>query len=417
MNNFLLVLIFTLTSVHFATAQYCSASSSISSFEWIERVSFGFDKQETGNNGGYYDGVLDAPMHASIGECFYVTAEPGYSGFEYTEYWGIWMDFNQDGDYNDTGENVFLSSTPTNYGMSSSITIPDWAPAGWTQMRVIMKWGSAPTPCGSFSYGEVEDYSLYIEDGLYSCENDGANSTWEWIDGVGVGDLYLFNGINDGFHADYCQLYTTDLSDDLFISWTPGYFGTVYEEFVKVSFDANNDNFFSAAETQSFSGLDGPGNVTFPLDPSIEPNVCHRFRIQLSYYDSELCHYFTYGEVEEYAVYITDLYNIHALADPSAETRRKHNDGDPRQMKLSTVELYPNPARDNATLEFTGANTEESANISLLDITGKVLLRDTKKEFELTKQLDLSSIQNGTYIIQIRYANHIETKSIIITRK
>jgi hypothetical protein len=29
-------------------------------------------------------------------------------------------------------------------------------------MRVAMRYGSTPTACGSFSYGEVEDYTVSI---------------------------------------------------------------------------------------------------------------------------------------------------------------------------------------------------------------------------------------------------------------
>jgi len=43
-----------------------------------------------------------------------------------------------------------------------SITIPGTATIGATRMRVTLKYSSDPGPCETFSYGEVEDYSLNI---------------------------------------------------------------------------------------------------------------------------------------------------------------------------------------------------------------------------------------------------------------
>jgi hypothetical protein len=46
--------------------------------------------------------------------------------------------------------------------LSGEIFIPPDAPEGNTRMRISMKWGGQPPSCGSFSYGEVEDYTVSI---------------------------------------------------------------------------------------------------------------------------------------------------------------------------------------------------------------------------------------------------------------
>ncbi|PQJ21810.1 GEVED domain-containing protein [Tenacibaculum sp. SG-28] len=46
--------------------------------------------------------------------------------------------------------------------MSSDITIPANALLGNTRMRVSMKWNAVQTSCETFSYGEVEDYTVTI---------------------------------------------------------------------------------------------------------------------------------------------------------------------------------------------------------------------------------------------------------------
>ncbi len=416
MKNYLLL--FCLLSLGYVSgnAQYCSAAGNTSTYEWIERVSFGFDKKVTGNNGGYNDAVTYAPMHASQGMCFYMNMEPGYSGYEYNEYWGVWIDFNKDGDFSDSGENVYLSTSPTNYGAATQISIPSSAPTGFTTMRVIMKYGSAPSPCGSFSYGEVEDYSFYIEDGLYTCDNGVGSSAYEWIDGVGIGDLYLFNGINDGSHVDYCQLYHADLSDSLTISMTPGYSSTRYEEHVTFSFDMNNDNDFSdPGETMHLWGIDGPVTNIRPFNYDVEPDVCHRVRVQLSYYSVSTCEYIYYGEVEEYAVYVTDINGISAYARPaSITTRQGHNIGDPRQGKKSKIAVFPNPASNYASIDFGIENEMKDADVSILDISGRVVLNKSKEKYVSQMQIDLDRFSNGTYIVKVAYTDKIETTSLVV---
>jgi len=407
-KNYILLFSIILFASTSALSQYCTANGNTSTYEWIERVSFGFDKKQTGNNGGYLDDVLGVPMHASQGMCFYLNMEPGYSGYAYNEYWGVWIDFNNDGDFTDDGEEVFLSTAPTNYGAEAQLSIPIDAPVGFTQMRVIMKYGSQPNPCGDFVFGEVEDYTFYVEDGLYSCENGTGSTTYEWIDGIGVGDLFLFNGNNDGFHADYCQLYHVDLSDSLTVAVEPGYSSYNYGEYVSISFDKNNDNDFrDPGETWVLDEINEFVSFTQAMDSSIEPDVCHRLRVQLTYYDHAMCEYVTYGEVEEYAVFVTDFDGIHTLSESVVSTRRKHNDGDPRQEKQETIKVYPNPASNFASIDF--GDSDKPAEIALLDTNGKVVLNQSRNRKDKNVQLDLAQVSSGFYFVQIKYDNGMET--------
>ncbi|WP_456421021.1 T9SS type A sorting domain-containing protein, partial [Lutibacter sp.] len=41
-------------------------------------------------------------------------------------------------------------------------TVPTTATAGSTRMRVSMKYNAIPTECETFTYGEVEDYTVVI---------------------------------------------------------------------------------------------------------------------------------------------------------------------------------------------------------------------------------------------------------------
>ena len=83
-----------------------------------------------------------------------------------------WIDWNQDGDFNDAGEeyNTGTAVNVTNGATSNSplgITVPAGANLGYTVMRVQSKWdGTAgqPSPClaNDSYYGETEDYGINV---------------------------------------------------------------------------------------------------------------------------------------------------------------------------------------------------------------------------------------------------------------
>lgn len=79
-----------------------------------------------------------------------------------TEYWRVWIDYNQDGDFTDAGEQeVAYKSTQIGWE-SHTFSVPATAVTGPTRMRVSMKHGAAPSPCEIFNLGEVEDYTVNI---------------------------------------------------------------------------------------------------------------------------------------------------------------------------------------------------------------------------------------------------------------
>lgn len=72
-----------------------------------------------------------------------------------------WIDWNNDYDFNDSGEQYLLgtASSPATI-LTTSITPPSNAHIGTLSMRITVQRDSEPLPCGSFNYGEVEDYSV-----------------------------------------------------------------------------------------------------------------------------------------------------------------------------------------------------------------------------------------------------------------
>lgn len=140
---------------------YCASKGTSSSDEWIVGVKIGSFNNTSGNDGGYIDRTSTTATLAQ-GSANALTLTPGFASSAYNEYWKIWIDFNKDGDFDDTGELVFDAGSMRNSAVSGTLNIASNAATGTTRMRVSMKYNGAQTTCETFSYGEVEDYTVNI---------------------------------------------------------------------------------------------------------------------------------------------------------------------------------------------------------------------------------------------------------------
>ena len=77
-----------------------------------------------------------------------------------------WIDWNQDADFDDPGEEYDLGDIQgvTDGALPAlPITIPSDAQLGNTTMRVSARYNNNPTPCLTDFDGEVEDYTVIVE--------------------------------------------------------------------------------------------------------------------------------------------------------------------------------------------------------------------------------------------------------------
>ena len=139
---------------------YCDAQGNEPWAEWIAQVQF-----NTIDNPSFkelYGDFTAISTDVTKGNSYPITLTPGFSWLSQDEHWRVWIDFNQDFDFDDAGEMVF-SQNGTSV-LSANIAIPSSATTGTTRMRVAMKRDAFPSPCETFMLGEVEDYSVNILD-------------------------------------------------------------------------------------------------------------------------------------------------------------------------------------------------------------------------------------------------------------
>jgi hypothetical protein len=84
------------------------------------------------------------------------------SGSFYDQGFRIYIDYNDDGDYTDLGEEVAVAASSTNLN-TSVIIIPLNATIGNLRMRVKCAYGALPAgPCSTEFYGETEEYVVSV---------------------------------------------------------------------------------------------------------------------------------------------------------------------------------------------------------------------------------------------------------------
>ena len=141
---------------------YCSASSTYLFSEKISNVTFAGINNNSTSTAGYED-FSNVIGHVTPGQLYNFSAFSA-TGSSESDQVIVWIDLNQDGDYDDDGEKV-LTSSYKNSPWNGVVTIPNSTAPGRTKMRVrLYNAISSPntTPCGTSFYGQVEDYTLNI---------------------------------------------------------------------------------------------------------------------------------------------------------------------------------------------------------------------------------------------------------------
>ncbi|MBP2834124.1 S8 family serine peptidase [Aquimarina sp. U1-2] len=141
---------------------YCDSNGQSTADEYIGNVQLETINNASGaGSGGYSDFTSITTTLAKDNE-YTIFVTPTWTGTAYNEGYGVWIDYNQNGDFTDAGEQVWSQAPSQTTPATGTFTIPAGALEGTTRMRVSMKYNGVPTSCESFQYGEVEDYTLVI---------------------------------------------------------------------------------------------------------------------------------------------------------------------------------------------------------------------------------------------------------------
>jgi len=145
-----------------ATTGYCAFTSSTNTY-WISNFSTTGGSTNINRNsnytaGGYANYSATDIVTQILGQSFNfsTTMSSGTHGIN------IYVDWNNDLDFNDAGELVYASGTYVG-STTGTITIPVSTTIGNHRMRVVANYfDTNPSACGSYSYTEAEDYTINV---------------------------------------------------------------------------------------------------------------------------------------------------------------------------------------------------------------------------------------------------------------
>jgi len=475
-------------------AEYCESKGNNSSYEWIAEVTIGTYSNSSGASG--YTDFTSEMITLEAGSSVNISLAPGFGGSTYNEYWKIWIDYNGDKEFT-SDELVFDAGSLSKTTVNGTINVPLSA-NGTTRLRVSMKYNGAQTACETFSYGEVEDYTVsfeesvpdteaptaptgltssnitnssftlswnassdnvgvtvydiyqndayytsssgtsYIVTGLsaattYSCyvkakdaagnvsaasstlnvttvdeqltycTSKGNNSSYEWIDLVELNEMSNATG-NNGGYADFTNLTATvSRSAEQTIYVSCGFSGSSYTEYWHVWIDWDHSGTFDADERMVYGSSSSADKLsatfTVPSDAQLGST---RMRITMKYNAAATaCETFSYGEVEDYTINVTDAGSYAVNAREEAEILGFE--------APTTVVLYPVPASDylNVSIE----NGTRVGKVSIYNATGSLMKIEEIQGNH--KEIDISELPAGSYIISVEDEKEPITKQFV----
>jgi len=370
---------------------YCHCSGNNSNYEWIKRVKCADLDHNSGRDGGYGD-YTNKYANCNAGQSYTIELHPGFSSSSYNEFWKVWVDFNRDGDFNDSGERICYGNG--NGMISKNFTVPSNVSDGACRMRVTMRWNSYASSCGTISYGEVEDYTMMIggepsgggNNNTY-CSGSANNSSYEWIDRVQCSNLNNQSG-SDAGHGDYTnQTMACNRGDAYDITLTPGFSGTAYNEFWKVWIDYNQDGDFSDSGELVCSGH-GTSSITRSFSvPANAQTGNTRMRVAMRWNTSPAaCGTMSYGEVEDYTVDI----RAGNIGGGNAAFRTVKPE--------PTVSIYPNPVHSELNVELESIG---EGQLEIYNNIGQLIQTQAIDEANTSLRINTSAMQAGIYMMVI----------------
>ncbi|MBC8485601.1 MAG: hypothetical protein H8D45_06130 [Bacteroidetes bacterium] len=168
---------------------YCTSGALNTPDSEIDEVIFNTISNNTAGICVTYSDFTNISTTVNKGESYSFSLTVGTCGGNYTKGAKLFIDWNRDGDFDDTGEGVEAfgpnDSTAT---YSTMVSIPAYSVLGITRMRIVAPETFYPDtipPCGEYWFGETEDYSIEI---IESVTNSIISYEWSGPNGYAVSE-------------------------------------------------------------------------------------------------------------------------------------------------------------------------------------------------------------------------------------
>lgn len=287
--------------------------------------------------------------------------------------------------------------------------------AGATALLLINNQGTAPASLGSGTGAASVTIPVVMITqaqgaGLLSTITGGGTATGlmgvqhEWIESFALGGTTITSGDNNGYAAaDGTNSFALETGTSYAFTLTPGFDGEGLPEYTRIWLDANQNGTFETGELVFDQGSASIGAVSNSLTVPVTAAIgSTRMRVQLAYQGTgqttlpNVCGDFTWGEVEDYCV---------TISEGGQDTTGVGLE----QLTADDLSVFPNPSTD--IVSFSWKKQQIPAVISIVDLVGKEM-HTTPLDSETTK-INVSGFATGTYLYRITG----ETGRILFTGK
>ncbi|MCH2230356.1 MAG: GEVED domain-containing protein [Crocinitomicaceae bacterium] len=352
----------------------CESFGNMSYTTAVTLVDFNGINNLTGKLQPYTDYTMTDSAEVVIGGSYNLNVNLDTDG-NYVIYSKAWIDWNQNGDFTDIGEEYDMGTAqntangPTNLS-PLVINVPAGAVVGKTTMRVSAKYNASPTPCETGFDGEVEDYRVIVND---DCIPSESNTTLEVCNGI------EWNGTIYSSSGSYSVILVNAAGCDstAFLDLTVNNVNTVVTQ---------NENILTAASgLLNYQWIDCDDNNSIILGATNETFIANANGEYAVVVDSQLC-------VDTSECFIVDMVGI-----------------DENQHE-NAILISPNPSSGKFSIEFnSGVN---QVDVLIYSEDGKMILSETYVD-EAKAEFDLK-VSMGVYFVVVQTSDNSSVHRLVI---
>jgi hypothetical protein len=360
------------------------------------------------------------------GQTYTVTLQTGYSNQNVC----LWIDFNDNKEFD--AEELLLNDfnlAGANQPYTTEITIPEVVPDGQKRMRVRARWmNTAVDPCEDWSYGETEDYTVFIGEPValpepenLSAEVQGNNVMLSWEAPPERYDMLGYNVYRDGEllasmvpdtwmmdmdcpEGSYWYAVTADYPEGESGHCSPvmvtigGFIGKI-QGFVR---DAVTNQSISEAWISALNADFGAVTYQTPFGSWYSlslPGGTYSLSCNASGYQQAV--------VTSLTVVDDGVKTVNFYLYPEYMLERNPLITSIAEIDTETIRMFPNPASESVTMLI-----DQGSEIQIYNQTGQmVFVRYNSANREIVK---LENFETGIYLVKIISGNYTYHEKLII---
>ncbi|MCB9360567.1 MAG: PKD domain-containing protein [Flavobacteriales bacterium] len=400
-----------ITNINGPISAYCTPSTISAGSVGMGIYNFTFASINNSTNGGtdgYQDYSCTASTNVTEGSTYAVNITTGTS---YNEDVIVWIDFNNDGQFNLTNELVF-SSDNIMQNHSGNITIPNGSLLNTPlRMRVASDYyaNNITSSCTDVTYGQYEDYSIIIQSNTQPPNTNYTYSILDQCQGV-----VQFTDVSTNFPTSWLWNFgdgTTSTYQNPFHTYTvAGYYTVQLITTNAYGSDTTQQSILINSLNASFTFVPAPPNQATQFVSTSNGAISWSWDFGDGYSASLANPLHVYADTGCYAVTLNVMNGASCSSSITNQVCISTN-VNINEINSTNISIAPNPSSGEFTIKLNDNHVID--HILVYDKLGKVVLSESKINSS-NYQFNLSNEAKGIYLIQVYFGKEAIIRKIIL---